>query len=763
MAQAQTPPQPTEFRFANGILTEVNLLDFPEGASVDEVNFNMNTKGERTRRFGMDFEDSAVYFDTGLTENELKQANITTYLWNNADNDSDVSLIVVAIENTLWFFDAGATNTSGNQKNSGSTVELTGGDGQPLQFAAVAGDLYIANGSQSVQILSYNSGTDTVTLSQARIKIRDLFGVQDNLEVSERPTTLTNEHNYNLRNQGWPQYWEGTQGGDKDPVVSTNTYRSFYPSNGDIWHLALIFDADDNINRYLSKELVETTGESAKGHYVIDAFNRGASRATIAARDNNLYTSPLGLPEDTSTGGVAAVAAFAGRVWYAVDGDSLNGDDESPYLNTFVFYSQTVDSLADATKCYTQNDPTDKDISDLLDTDGGFVRIPEARGIHTLVPLENAMIVIAKNGVWAIQGGDAGFSATEQAVTKVAATGCISNNTVVNADGTIFYFGESGVSVISTDATSLAPKVENISERTIQSLYNDIPTLSKQYAKGYYDRDLRTVRWLYNTGEAWYGANNGDWLGRYNAELVLNLMLPAWSKNSITDDGTQSNPVLSEYVQTSDFNNTRYDELVYDRLGVVVTDAAAADVTVDRGSESSAISRRKHLALVYQNNRWEFSFSFFRNANFIDWPNQVANDAAAYVVTGYASFGDSTRYKRGKYLTVHCRRTEDGYVSDGNGGLNFTSPSSCKVQAQWEWTDTVTAGRWSDEFQAYRFRQVYTPSGASDPFDYSYQIVTTKNKLRGRGRALSLKFSSEPQKDLQLLGWSADIHSNQVI
>jgi len=760
--QGQTPPQPTEFRFQNGILTEVNLLDFPEGASVDEVNFNMNTKGERTRRFGMDFEDSATYFSTTLTEAEFKQANIATYTWKNADNDSDVSLIVVAIQGTLWFFDAGSDNTSGNQKNSGSTVQLTGGDGDPLQFAAVAGDLYIANGSQSISILSYDSETDSITLNTARIKIRDLFGVEDGLEAGERPGTLSNTHNYNLRNQGWPQYWDGSRPNSYDPVLQTYSDLNEYPSNGDIWHLSLFFDPDDNVNRFRAQDLIETTGEAAKGHYILDAFNRGASRATAATTDSSGYTSPVNLPEDTSSGGVVAVSAFAGRVWYAVDGDSTNGDAESPYLNTFVFYSQTVDSLADATKCYTQNDPTDKDISDLLDTDGGFIRIPEARGIHTLVPLENAMIVIAKNGVWAIQGGDAGFSATEQSVTKVAATGCLSNTTVVNADGTIFYFGESGISVISTDPTSLAPSVENISERTIQTLYNDIPTLAKQYASGYYDRDLRTIRWLYNSGESWYGANNGDWLSRYNSELVLNLMLPAWSRNSIADNGTQDNPFVSEFVQTNDFNATRYDEIVYDNSGVIVTDAAG-DTTVNRGSVSSATSRRKHLAFVYQNGEWEFSFAFNRNASFIDWPDQVANDAAGFIVTGYGSFGDTTRYKRANFLTVHCRRTEDGFESDGSGALVYTSPSSCKVQSQWEWTSTATAGRWGEEFQAYRLNQIYIPSGAGDPFDYSYQIVTTKNKIRGRGRALSLKFSTEPQKDCQILGWSADMHSNQVI
>jgi hypothetical protein len=85
------------------------------------------------------------------------------------------------------------------------------------------------------------------------------------------------------------------------------------------------------------------------------------------------------------------------------------------------------------------------------------------------------------------------------------------------------------------------------------------------------------------------------------------------------------------------------------------------------------------------------------------------------------------------------------------------------VQSQWEWTDSANAGRWGEEFEAYRLKQIYIPDGSDDTFDYSYQVVTTKNRLRGKGRALSLKFRSEPQKDLQLLGWSADIHSNQVV
>jgi len=39
---------------------------------------------------------------------------------------------------------------------------------------------------------------------------------------------------------------------------------------------------------------------------------------------------------------------------------------------------------------------------------------------------------------------------------------------------------------------------------------------------------------------------------------------------------------------------------------------------------------------------------------------------------------------------------------------------------------------------------------------YSYSVITTRNKLRGKGRALSLKFRTEPYRDLQLLGWSIE-------
>lgn len=112
-----------------------------------------------------------------------------------------------------------------------------------------------------------------------------------------------------------------------------------------------------------------------------------------------------------------------------------------------------------------------------------------------------------------------------------------------------------------------------------------------------------------------------------------------------------------------------------------------------------------------------------------------------------------SRYKFVPYLVIHNQRTETGV------GVNVTNRSSCIVQAQWEWNDSAFNGRWGREFQAYRYRMNMDAASLSET--YAYSVITTRNKLRGKGRALSLKFSTEPFRDLQLLGWSLETRQAQ--
>ena len=111
------------------------------------------------------------------------------------------------------------------------------------------------------------------------------------------------------------------------------------------------------------------------------------------------------------------------------------------------------------------------------------------------------------------------------------------------------------------------------------------------------------------------------------------------------------------------------------------------------------------------------------------------------------------------YIYFHFLRTETGFVDDGND-LQVVGESSCLVQSQWDWSNSIASGKWGREFQAYRYKRAYMPSSEADGFDTGAATIVSKNKLRGRGRVLSLKISTEPGKDLQLLGWSMAIGTN---
>ena len=125
-------------------------------------------------------------------------------------------------------------------------------------------------------------------------------------------------------------------------------------------------------------------------------------------------------------------------------------------------------------------------------------------------------------------------------------------------------------------------------------------------------------------------------------------------------------------------------------------------------------------------------------------------------------FGDFLKEKQIPYIQFYFKRTENGY-SSATGTLELTNQSSCKVQAQWNWTNSANSGKWGTEFQAYRLLRNYIPSGPTDPFDYGEGIIVTKNKLRGSGKTISLKISSEAGKDMQILGWGMPVTKHSII
>jgi len=153
------------------------------------------------------------------------------------------------------------------------------------------------------------------------------------------------------------------------------------------------------------------------------------------------------------------------------------------------------------------------------------------------------------------------------------------------------------------------------------------------------------------------------------------------------------------------------------------------------------------------------TFAELSDEIFLDWftHHSTGVDSPAFLETGYSMFGDTQRVKQILYLITHFGRTETGYNLDVNSNPEFTNGSSCLLRVKWEFSDSPASGRWSQQFQAYRLQNLYIPDSENDPFDYGFSVVTTKNKVRGKGRALRIRFDSEPGKDLYMLGWGMTI------
>lgn len=750
--------------FVKGLITEAGPLTFPDNASLVDTNYVLNTDGSRQRRLGVDYEPG--YSTKTLTSIEGVDTAVGSYTWKSVNNDGELDIAVLQIGNNLYFYDNNVTPITGSPLNGGVAKVVGTVSNIKFSFTESYGKLVVATRDEEVTVLKYDKTSDTISdaISPFRLKIRDTFGVQEVPDIASdfRPTTLSNSHQYNLRNQGWVDSFKcgtGTSGQVAPTITDTIPYTlsavGFYPSNADSLALSLYSSAlvISCINAYSPHELKKSilgSTETSRGSEVIDVFNRGTSR--------NLVSS--GNPNDETVGGISSVVTYAGRVFYSVKVDSTNNtDDKTPDIGSMVFFSQNTTNIADINKCYSKNDPTALEFNDPLDTDGGFINIPDSGEIYALHTLGKSLFVISSRGVWEISGGrDSYFSATNQSISKIADFGAYNSSSVVTGESLISFWSTGGIYSISLNE-SLVPTLNNITQNTIQELYDDIDFGAKSYVVGTYDDISKQVRWLYRDGPL-----SSDYY--YNRELVFDLNLKAFYVNEFQEltMTSGSSPYIIGYIDLSSAVFTDNTEVVEVGTGNTVQVLGTDVQTSIRESDQTTKGSTKFWAIRdLGTGNADFTVAGFYDLDFNDWTENTdslgvaGKDAEAVLLTGYTTDGDSEIVKKSKYITVFMKRTETGFTDDGSGNLTPVGESSCKLQGQWEWTNSAAAGRWSNESEVYRLPRAYTPTGSSDPFDYSFTVVKTKNKIRGKGSSLSLLFKSSPGKDLHLYGWSREV------
>lgn len=781
--------------FVKGLITEASPLNFPANATVEESNFILNSDGTRDRRLGLDFEVDHKLLPVEASLDEINELSPVPYKWTNVSGESSINFLVVQIRSTINFFDLNQVNIS--QHNQLGSVNLLG-QGFPsfvrFSFTNVDGKLVVVAGADTVAVISYTPGRFSV--STKRIRVRDVWGVEvhQDTEYERNPQyrskTLHRTHGYNLYNQSWGLPRFNKDGNKVDPVtlyyqgsianngivsnlldgfnealVPTPVYSGglgLYPSNSETVWPGLQFQPVskdtapfERIYPELYDQVFGAEVKAAKGHFIIDLLRRGASRSEEisknALQNVGLDFKSFATKSDYTPGGATSVCEFAGRVFFSgFNGSVVDGDARSPNLSNYLMFSQLVKSVDDITKCYQEGDPTSRESNDLIDTDGGFIRISGASNILSMVNLGSVLAVFARNGVWIVSGGsEDGFKATNYKSDRISSFGTLSRTSIVEDGAKAIYWSEDGIYAVVKDQLG-GYSCENISEKTIQTFYDQIPTTSKANAIGIFDSIGKKLRWLYHLGDRFTSDS-------VTHELILDTSLGAFSLSTISNLANNTVEVFAPF-SALPFAVANLDVTVMEGLNTVST--GVNQVVINRPVRISGLLDIKYLCFTIVNGVPFFTFGYYRNTQFRDWQRAdgVGSDAYAYMVTGATTAGDSSVAKQVPYLTMHFTRTETSV------GSNFTpeNQSGCLISSQWDWASSSNSNKWSPQFQAYRYRKAYLATLSGGEYDNGFELVTTKNKLRGRGRAFALRLETEPYKDCKIVGWSIALNGNSV-
>jgi hypothetical protein len=695
--------------FIRGIVTEANPLTFPENASIDEANFVLNKDGSRQRRLGMDLEDG--YTATTIPSETSATVATSCHEWNNAGNSVSNRFAVVQVGKKLLVYNAAVASISSTLLATIDASSVILDSSKEIQGESGMGFFFFTSGTGDPAVLEYISGT--ITLRVISMKVRDYFGVYDGLAIDNRPATLSDAHKYNLLNQGWT-------------TAHITTTGSPYPSNAQIWFVSK--NSSDDFSASKLSKIDFGSSAAPKGRYIISPFTRSADRNS----QSGITTST-----DTETSRPSCVGFAYQRVWYAgVEGKAVSLTDTVPNMTGFVFYSRIIRTPQDFGQCYSDTDPTSEIDNELSEPDGGYINIPDTGKIYRLIPIEGMLLVLAQNGVWAITGGDSGFSAVQQQVQKLSDFGCISASAVVKTETSVMYWSASGIYLIGSGEGG-GMSVQNITKTSVHRLFSDIPKANKEHAIGSYDPINRRVTWLYSSSLSYDGIS---YKYRYDNELVLDVTIQAFYRNTISTLEGATSPYLAGYITTPDL--------------------------IDAGTLGSSVT--KYLCLWYEDGITypSVSFGHYRDEGFADWRSYDAQGKyfTSYLLTGHELVSSLLSTKQAPWIVVFSKRTENSVVAIGvDGGAEYDKPSGCMLQSRWDWTDSATSGKWGAEQQVYRFTRPFIMPSIGEPLDYGHEVIQTKSRLTGRGKALSLLFSSEDGKDSHILGWAIRFTGTSVI
>lgn len=758
--------------FVKGLITEATGLNFPDHAWIEADNCIPSILGDTERRPGVDFEVNHA-FQSGIT---TQGKALASYIWKNAGGDGATQIYVCQIGNDIVFYQCDTATIASplSTKRLISTFNLflyePVGSGinaslSECQFTDGNGYLFIFHPNIEPLYCSYSAGV--ITPNAINVQIRDLNGVVDGLAISQRPGTITIDHQYNLQNQGWTSGSPWTSqdvttpsvtvslgshsftigaglpitNGDNIQVFSndptlvgiidqtkpilTGSVTSYsgtsltlsifsflstlssgasvsgpftlfpigsgyintwfgaignYPSNADVWwrfkNTSSVFAPATTV-----ANVTLNTGYASKGHYVISAFNQ---QRGLTAGISGLTDVKTNIRPKTGTW-------FQGRVWYAGpdDAQAATGDQLHYSWSENIYFSQIIENVNQFGFCYQSNDLTSEAAADLLPSDGGVIRIQGCGSIYKLFPVQNGLLVFAANGIKFITGSTGiGFTANDYTITDLSSVRSISSTSFINVNGYPIFWNEEGVyAVVPGQQGGLT--VENLCLGTILSLYSNIPTDSKRYARGDYNPLSYIISWLYRD------TSTSDISSKYEFNRILNY-------------------------------NTATKAFYTSTLGNVSNAVYTHDIkyVIGLGDGVHSESSFKYLTTT---NRLNITFSEANDTtNWIDFKtfDGTGTNFVSTFTTGYKLKGSA------------LARWQPTYV-----GVYTNNPSAYNIQGIWDYAISGNTGRFSSQDLALNY-------------DTGTSVSYRRHKIRGHGKSLQLRYTSVDGQPFDIIGWA---------
>ena len=496
------------------------------------------------------------------------------------------------------------------------------------------------------------------------------------------------------------------------------------------FYLELIYGENDNPADPLQSELSNT------GQHRIE-YDDGTDTEAVVRQTNTQ---------------LADIASWSGRMLYAFN----NGDNNSGQgigISKLPDPSKSaIEQLPDLAKCRPEDLSSD---ATPLDTDGAWIYAGDLGEIKRLVPYRLGVLVFTSENIWYLYGDQGYFNPYEFRFDKISATKVAGKKSIVVHDNQVYFWAESGLYIIYPDENTGLPKLQNISQGRIQRFYETLRPETKRQAIGIFNKQQGEIRWLYQSSILEFDDSGKQ---RYGYELILNLANGAYTKNSFP---LGDNCFVMDYVPDNAVEETLNNAFV-------VGDADGLDPRVLEPVQTStgeAVYAEFLATYVYTSSfkyvirdsdgvTTKTRFASLDDGTYTDFvgsqefPEGV--DSLAFIKTGYLTFGNLIRKKTPNWVHVTLKATETGYDVINDVLLD---ESSCKLTAYWDYANDDGGAKVHGPYEVYRFRRPFMPDDFGN-FNFGDDYVTTKNKIRGRGKTVQLKFESSPAKDCRLYSWA---------